>query len=206
MTDDPHVAGRGPELSRHLVCRPLGVERQEHNRAFPLGKPRQAQFQPVDIEHRVVCRQRERTVSISRFAQLFPPPLPPFQIDRHRPARAEDERCDLIGVADLIRRAASQSSAASLLHQIEGGILVVQVTKAVEPHARREAPIQLAFRRLGRARGAAGDRARERRRLRRRIVCINAATVPARRRRRSTGRRGPRHRMGAVTQSPLRRR
>ena len=113
------------------------------------------------------------TVPRKRLAQLLAPPFPPLQVFHHRPAHAEDERADLIDVADRAAAQLLDRQQHHLLDQIARRVLVAQMAQPVEPDAWREAAIQLALGRLRPLRAPAPrPRARDRRRSSRRSSAI----------------------------------
>ena len=134
-----------PDLARGS----LRIEGQENDHAFALGEPGEARLEAVNVERGVSSWGFDHVRDHESFAQLLAPPLQPLQVFRHRSAHAEDKRRDLIDIANRSTPQLLDRQEHHLLDEIARRVLVAQMAKPVQPHARGKAPIQLALGRLG---------------------------------------------------------
>lgn len=163
MTDDAHVPAAERELGAHFVGLLVGEEAQHHHRALALGQRFDAPGEPLALE-RGRLRGLEGRVRIAPgLEQRLAPPRPAPQLEHRHAAAAEHERGDPLRLAHLPGAQALERHEEHLLDEVRGRLPVAQVAQPVQPHARREAAIELCFRnRIGRCAGlrdAPGERA-----------------------------------------------
>src|SRR5689334_3937149 len=91
---------------------------------------------------------RRQTLAASR--------LPARRLGQHA-ARSEDERTDLIRIADLARSQPLNRDEKHLLREIVGGAVIAEMLHAVQPDTACETAIQLRLLRLRRAWWRRGD-------------------------------------------------
>ena len=162
MPDRADCARRDTEIlcdSRRLTVR---VEREQHDEPVPLGERAQARHDARRVERCDGRRRRlHRSLHESR-GQRFPPPRDPAFGVSHHPAGPQDERSDFLRPAHFTGVQPLDREQQNVLCEVVGGRIVLQVPAAVQPHARREAAIQLRLLGIGRSRQAASDSARDR--------------------------------------------
>ena len=162
MPDYTNRTRRHPEILRDPWRFLVRVEREHHDQPVPLGECAQARRHARCVE----CGTGRRCglhagIHESR-RQCFPPPGDAAFGLSHHPARTQDEGPDFFGPAHLTRAQPFDREQQDVLREIVGGRVVVQVTTAVQPHARCEAPVQFGLLGVGRALWTARDSARER--------------------------------------------
>ena len=123
--------------------RSLSVERQENDHPLAFGEAAQTRLQAIQIERAVDVRVDIRWFDRERLAEPLATAFAPLEIQCHRPADAQDERGDLVGVANQPAAKLLDGQEHDLLNQIARRFFVTQVTEPVETHPRCESPVEL---------------------------------------------------------------
>ena len=129
---------------RHLVARLVREEAERHHRALALGERLEAPCEPLRVERERLGRLEGLRAAVG-LQQPLAAPGPAPDLEHRHAAGAEDEGGDLLRVADLPRAQALERHEEHLLREVVRGVGVAQVPEAVQPHARREPPIELGF-------------------------------------------------------------
>lgn len=155
-------AGRHTKRPAYFVRRFLRVKGQQQDRPFPLADRAKARGNTRGVDRPFVWRDRVFLPRLEAAEQLLPAGCRSSQAHRHHPARAQDERRDLIGISNLAGAKPLDDDQHHLLREVVGGLAISEVLQSVEADAWRKPSIQLGLR-FSRVSGLCiGDRSRQR--------------------------------------------
>jgi len=150
-----------PESPADFLRRLLRVEGQQQDRSFPFADRRKARGNACGIDRPFVWRHRVFLPRIEPSEQKFPARRRSTQAHCNHPARTQDERRNLIRIADFAGAKPLDDDQHHLLGEIVCGSAIAKMLQPVEADAWRKPPIQFGFRRGGLIGRLSSHRARQ---------------------------------------------
>lgn len=141
MPNDSHVSLGDPHLVADLAGRSFGVKRQEHDDPLTFVQAAETGFQSIDIQGGI-ARRFEKGCHDERLLKAFAASFSSLQIDGHGPAHPENERTDLIEIANRTVPKFFDRDEQHLLDEVARGIFVAKVTESIQPDARCEPAVE----------------------------------------------------------------
>ena len=146
MAYHSNVASRESQLFADGIRRTIVIERHHQYSALAFRQAFEALLQSVRIERMLLVFEHGFELVAESFEDALAPNAAAAPVDHHLSAGTQNEGREAVGLTNCTGPQLLQRHQQYVLNQIRGSSLATQMTKAVQPYARRKASTQLGLR------------------------------------------------------------